>query len=484
MSLALVLVAGEVAGFAFGRMAPAWPWGMGVVAMAALAAWGWRMPHVLVPLVFALGMVAAARVEHARSEALERHWRSAVDGKAPVLDLVVEGRAEERTLRKRGRVVQFFSHLGPTPLKVVLPRDGLARMPAGGEVWRCRGWISRSSGMNGRFSRRMFWGREGKLVAGAMPGRIERAKDFFARLGDRCARKAEVGLGWCQELAALNQAILLGRRVNIPHARREIFVAAGTVHVFAISGLHVMLVAWMFANVLSLLGISTRHQGALILPVLVAYTLLTGARPSAVRAAMMAGMYLLAMVVGRKGDSLSAWSVTALLVYGIYPERVYDVGCTFSFVVMLGIVAWMRWTQGVTPDTWRREWMESLGVSFAAWAAGVPIAAHVFGKFTLGGLVANLAVLRLAPMTVAFGMLGMLSGFVCESVAAVLNNLAAMSTFLMALVSTLVASLPVASVEVVPWSFVVCAAWYAATCGGVFLVGRVLVRRQVCWWRG
>ena len=306
---------------------------------------------------------------------------------------------------------------------------------------------------------------------------------MFAGLGDQCARKASIGLGWCPEMAALNQAILLGRRADIPYARREIFAAAGTIHVFAISGLHVMMIACLIANVLSLAGVPLRSQVVVMLPGLVAYTLLTGARPSAIRATMMAGMYLLARAVGRKGDSLSAWAATAMVVYGMAPEKIYDTGCTLSFTVMLGIVAWLKWSRRVNPREGGMGWLDSLGVSLAAWAAGVPITAHVFGRFTIGGLLANLAVLHLAPMTVAFGMLGMLTGFVWEPAAVLFNNLAAFSTFLMTMVSAVVAGLPAASIEVAPWSFKVCAAWYAVVCGGLFLLGRRLIHRQTCWWR-
>lgn len=481
--LALALVAGEAVGFAFARVSPVWPWGGGILSLAALVAWGWRLPHVSIPLVFVFGVVMAARTECHRVETLEGHWLSAMGKDVPMLELAVEGGVEERELRKRGQVVRFLSHLGPTPLKVTLPREKLTRLPANGEIWRCRGWVSRALGANGRYSRRGFWGKDGERVIGAESGRLDRARAEFSRLGDRCALKARIGLGWCPELAALNQAILLGRRTDIPHARREVFVAAGTVHVFAISGLHVMFIAWMLSNVLAIVGVPIWMRGALVVPAIVTYTLATGAKPSAVRATMMAGIYLFSMAVERKGDMLTAWAVTALVVYGLSPERIYDTGCTLSFAVMLGIVVWIRWSRHAAPKFLREGGIGSFGVSLAAWAAGVPIAAHVFGRFTPGGVVANLAVLRLAPFTVAFGMLGIVVGFIYEPVAAIFNNLAAIGTFMMTVVSALVAGLPMSSFEIQPWTISSCMAWYITICGVAFIIGHVYTRCRMYWWR-
>ncbi len=197
--------------------------------------------------------------------------------------------------------------------------------------------------------------------------------------------------------------------------------------------------------------------------------------------------------MGRKGDALSAWALAALAVYGFSPEKVHDTGCTLSFAVMLGIVAWLRWMQSFdlgavranaeAPEVSRSSMLANFGVTFAAWAASVPIAARVFGRFTFGGLIANLAVLQLAPLTVAFGMLGMLAGFVCEPAAILFNNLAAASTFLMTALSTLVAALPGASFEISPWTLTACIAWYVTVVGGLFLAGRRLMCRRTFWWR-
>ena len=479
-AMAGMLIAGEAAGFACARLSSAWPWMAGIGVLLALAAYGWHWSHVLPFFVFIFGFVAAARTDALRVVLLERHWRSGRGGTPPNLALKVEGTVRVFNRKDGGRSTQFSSHLGPIPLKVVLPLDGEMPPPAAGEVWRCMGWVSCKTLHGGRFERRMFWGKAGtRPVRLAMPSRTECR---LAALAKACAARAAIGLGWCPDLAALNRAILLGSRSDLSVEDRATFARAGTIHVFAISGLHVMLLAILLHRLLALVGVPLRVRGLVVLPILAGYVLVTGLRPSAVRAAMMAGFYLVAPTFGRKGDSLAAWSLTALFAYGSAPERLFDTGCTLSFAVMLGIVAWLRWGACGLPSWCREGYGGECGVSLAAWMAGTPIVASVFGCFTPGGLLANLVVLRLAGWLVAFGMVGMACGFVLPPAAALFNVLAAAMSFLMVRASSVVAELPGSSIAVEPWSWSVCLAWYGTAGALVFLLAWTRRRQFTVWW--
>lgn len=458
--MAAMLIAGEATGFACARMSSAWPWAAAMGLLLALAAYGWRWPHVMPAFVFAFGLVAAARTDAMRVAALDGHWRSARCGALPSLALKVEGTVRVWRRKDGGRTAQFASHLGPVPLKVVLPLDGEMPPPVAGERWRCAGWVSRKTLHGGRFGHRMFWGKAGQRpVRLAETSWIERR---LRALSEACAARAAIGLGWCPGLAALNRAILLGIRSDLSAEDRAMFARAGTVHVFAISGLHVMLLALLLHRLLMAAGVPLRVRGLAALPILAGYVLVTGLRASAVRAALMAGCCLAAPTFGRKGDVLAAWSLTVLAVYGIAPERLFDIGCALSFAVMFGIVAWLRWVAPHLPSWCREGYGGECGVSLAAWTAGTPIVAAVFGCFTPGGLLANLVVLRLAGCLVAFGMAGMACGFVLPPAAALFNTLSATMAFVMFQVSSLVSSVPGSSIAVEPWSWPACLAWYGA----------------------
>ena len=276
---------------------------------------------------------------------------------------------------------------------------------------------------------------------------------------------------------------------------------SGTVHVFAISGLHVMLIAHLLELVLKGCCIPLRARGIMVMALVAAYALLTGARASVIRAALMAGLYYSATLFGRRPDSLAAWSLAVFIVYGFSPERFFDMGCALSFIVMFGVVVWLKWTMAFSAPKALHTFMmrpgmsylkrkigwlfEGYGVSFAAWAVGTPVAARLFGRFTWAGLVANIVAVKLASCTVALGFLGLLASYVSDVLAAYFNLLAAASTAALLAIASAVAKLPDASFHVDSWSVLECAAWYGATILALMALERCLPRRNDIsgkWW--
>lgn len=286
------------------------------------------------------------------------------------------------------------------------------------------------------------------------------------------SRRSAMGLDRDREAAALNRAILLGDRRGLPRRVRRLFVESGTIHVFAISGLHVMAVAQLLYWLLRVVFVPRRLAGMASVPLLWTYVWVVGMPPSAVRAAMMATFYHAAPVFWRKPDGTRAWALSFLVVYLGDPTKIGDVGCGLSFAVMLSILLALdcgRSFGGAAAQT--------LWVTFAAWAGGVPIAAHVFGRVTPGGLAANLLLLPSAAVTVVSGALGLMASFVSEGLAAHLNNVSALFSRAMAGVSAAVARLPGANLETGCWPVWACLAWYAALLGVLYAARRFGGRR-------
>ena len=91
---------------------------------------------------------------------------------------------------------------------------------------------------------------------------------------------------------AMMQAILLGERTQIPNHIRDIFVHTGTAHILAISGLHVGMIALLILLLLNVLRIPRGIQLMITIIFLGGYIVLTGSRPSVVRAATMYIIFL------------------------------------------------------------------------------------------------------------------------------------------------------------------------------------------------
>jgi len=280
-----------------------------------------------------------------------------------------------------------------------------------------------------------------------------------------------LGLPSGDETVELSRAILLGERRRLPQQTKRLFVDSGTMHVFAISGLHVMAVAQVFSCVLALILVPRRLCGLLAVPLLWGYVALIGFAPSAVRAALMASSSFMAPVFWRRPDALRSWALAFLVVHLSDPRLIVDVGNVLSFAVMLAIVLAGECVRDLAA------WKGSLVVTFVAWAVGVPIAAHVFGRVTPGGLLANLVLIAAAKAAVVTGAVGVLASYVSETVSAHLNNLSALSIRAMVFVAEAVTRIPYANVETGCWSLLSCVVWYGVFVGLAVVILRVRERR-------
>lgn len=506
---AVSLVAGEAAAFAIPAIGGMWWMAALAAAAVASAAYGWKLGWTW-PVVVALAGAALAAHTDLGLSAL-----TALPSDGPARERTLELEvaetyppSERRDASGEGERVTFRSsaHGVPIYVAVTVPEGG--EYPAPGETWRCRGWLSRPRGGKPRFGAYRLWAHRPGAAERVAPAPRMSVAGILRGVSDELSRRVGIGLESDPLTADLHRAMILGRRASLPKDVRSMFVDAGTVHVFAISGLHVMVIARILLFLACCCRLDVRRQGLVAIPLLVAYALLTGARPSAVRAAAMAAVCLAAPAFGRRGDTIAAWSLTALAVYALSPERLFDVGCTLSFTVMLGIALWLKVAETAPQGPLKVEelgklerelghaaranalffagWLVrrlrgGLAVSLAAWAAGVPIAAHVFGRFTPGGLVANIVVLPLAGVTVTAGMAGLVLSYVWTPLAVAANSLAALSTRLMVWCSSCVSAIPGASVELTPWPVSWCVAWYAGCLAILALAGHVASRRKTSW---
>lgn len=301
----------------------------------------------------------------------------------------------------------------------------------------------------------------------------EKREGLANEMKDDLSRRVGIGLEEDWESASLARAILLGEKRSLSYRTKKLFVESGTMHVFAISGLHVMAIAEVLALCLAFLLVPIRFAGLASAPLLWGYVAMIGFAPSAVRAAMMATIMGAAPAFWRRASGLRAWELTFLIVHVANPLMITNIGNALSFAVMLAIVIAGDYGKSMA------RWQQTLFVTVAAWATGVPIAAHNFGRVTPGGIVGNLILIATAKVTVVSGALGVLTSYASETLAAHVNNLSALGIKLMVLVAEGVSRLPGANFETGPWSLLTCIEWYAALALTAFLLKMISGRRTI-----
>ena len=222
---------------------------------------------------------------------------------------------------------------------------------------------------------------------------------------------------------AVLQALLLGDRSAVSDHREEHFVRTGLMHLLAVSGLHVLLVGMVVFTLLRPLLMRFRLRWHTIevgralftVAVLGLYMLLTGARPSVVRAVVMATLLIGGIVLQRSSHPLNTLGVAALILLLLRPTALFDVGFQLSMSAVAAIVTLNpRLMEGI-PESWTRteagEWTVSMTtVSFAATLGTLPVLLFHFGRASWAGLVLNLPAipatmlsLSAALCTVVFG---------------------------------------------------------------------------------
>ncbi|MBN2302730.1 MAG: ComEC/Rec2 family competence protein [Lentisphaerae bacterium] len=303
-------------------------------------------------------------------------------------------------------------------------------------------------------------------------------------------RLLALGIEEHTQSVALIHALLLGYRSQMTSEIKNIFAETGVLHVFAISGLHVGIIAVLLTRLLRIFRVSRVYWVLFLCPCLLVYTVATGARASAVRACVMAIVYYLAPLVRRKADIPSAIAVAGILILTWAPLQITDVGFIFSFIVVIGIVAlyplfdrplkrfwepdpFLQWTGGgnslhaVGDSVWIRlrrvtgRYVSSLAaMSIAAWLSSAPLTMYFFSRLSVAALIANIFVIPLAFMIVLTGCLTIVFGTCLSWMAVTFNHANLILVHAQIAIVSLASRIPFGSVAVqTPPIWIVCA-WY------------------------
>ncbi|MBZ0167494.1 MAG: ComEC family competence protein [Candidatus Omnitrophica bacterium] len=208
------------------------------------------------------------------------------------------------------------------------------------------------------------------------------------------------------------QAILLGERSAIPSHVRELFIRTGTAHVLAVSGLHVGIVVLMLMIVLQVLRLPRPVQQYLTVIFILMYVLLTGARPSIMRAAIMSIVFIGSLIHEREANSLAMLSCASLLILLLNPLNLYDIGFQLSFACILAMIVIGRpiegWMQPLLERRgctgWLRRLVRAVIISSAVWIGVEGLVMYHFNLMTPVSVLANLFVIPLIFAVVLLGM--------------------------------------------------------------------------------
>lgn len=271
--------------------------------------------------------------------------------------------------------------------------------------------------------------------------------------------------------SALATGIVLGDARGIPERVDEAFRKTNTTHVIAISGSNVaVLVALMMALLGPVLG--RRRTVPIVVVVLALYTALVGADAAVVRAALMGGVMVVGVWLGRPGHALTALMLSAWAMTAYRPGYMSDLGFQLSFAATAGLLAFTAPMSARFDDVValraessarggasaaRRIVNEAVIVTLAAQVTTWPLIAYHVGQVSVTGLAANFLIVPAQSAVMVLGATAALAGAAWPPAGLAIGALAWLPLAFTIRVVELAARMPAASVEWhMPLAAVVC----------------------------
>ena len=139
-------------------------------------------------------------------------------------------------------------------------------------------------------------------------------------------------------LMVFQNGVFLGKTENISKSVYDVFKFSGTLHLFAVSGLHIGFIYVIFKKVFSFIFKQRVVTEILVAIMLILYLHIVDHPPSAVRALIMINSWQISQIVFKKKNSVSSLILSCFIVLFWDPTSIMDIGFQLSYTVVLSIL--------------------------------------------------------------------------------------------------------------------------------------------------
>ena len=474
-----------------------WPALLVASACVGIAASEWVRPSIgfLAPLaalafvgaLLAVGTVrlAAAALALAmlglwwgglRGAALEESMLTSRIGESASARVVITGPARRTpfAIRVPAEMLRFGTTRVRERILLELPPE---RAPPQGAVLELRAQPVEPRGPETGFDERGWLARRGVhvVVRGERPKLLGR-RGGIGGVADRLRGHVQrtLATGTNGERRRLVAGIVLGEDGEFDRELRDDFEASGLMHLLAVSGQNVAIVAIGIVTAARIAGIGRLLGEAIAIVVVLAYALAVGWQPSVVRAAVAGVLVSLAWIAARPKDRWHFMAVGALLLLAWMPSSALEPGFQLSFAAVAAIFVVLPRVSGV-PDAYpvpRGLW-DVVVVAAACGVVTAPIVWLHFGAVALWTVPANVVAEPAMPPLIALSLAAVAIEPFLPGAATALAWLAGWCAAWIAFVARVVADWPAAEITS-PLFFVV----LGAIAGAIVVVWRAPVYRR------
>jgi len=199
--------------------------------------------------------------------------------------------------------------------------------------------------------------------------------------------------------------LILGEKSAFSDDLRKSFVDTGTIHIVALSGYNVTIIAEWIMKLFAFLPQAFATSAGIFSIFL--FVLMTGGSSTAVRAGIMAVLALFARATGRNYDVARALLLAGVMMILINPFVLYyDVSFQLSFLATIAVIFFAprieKYFQWITKSFGLRD---IFTVTTAVYIFVLPFILYKMGNLSLVALPANILILPFIPVTMVFGFL-------------------------------------------------------------------------------
>lgn len=200
------------------------------------------------------------------------------------------------------------------------------------------------------------------------------------------------------------EALLLGDRRRLSEDTRAAFAASGAMHVLAVSGLHVGIIAELLLWLVTLGGrFVPRYedkpkrylQASVVIAALCFYALLTGLSPSVCRSVLMFSLLSLGRIINPLRSRYNEVAASAFLILLMNPLAILQSGFLLSYSAVLAIIRFYPSLQLHIKNRFVRGLWDLVTVSFCAQIGTLPWTIYFFHRTSNWFILTNLGVLPL-----------------------------------------------------------------------------------------
>ncbi len=229
-------------------------------------------------------------------------------------------------------------------------------------------------------------------------------------------------------------AMLLGKIATLSPEQKWAFSKSGTLHLFAISGLHIAVISAFLFQLFRHLRLPPLILSCLVLISIFLYVEITGGSPSARRAFLMVAFMLGGLAFKRKASALAGLVAAAVITLLWEPKWLFHIGFQLSYSVVSAILLygiplgkWLNqryrlWAflpekiRQLPPRSWIiRLWRSLLSASSLSLAASLmsaPLIMSTFNLYSPIGIILNILIIPIASLVIVLGFSSLCFGLI------------------------------------------------------------------------